>query len=74
MLGKGLAAAEPDCCRYVEQLCVKLVLIHSSPAKKMPNVHRDYEYIRETVMTNAVVKEKCNLNIPPQNSHTMSLW
>ncbi len=74
MLGKGSAAAKPNCNRYVEEVCAKLVLLHPNVAKRVPKVHADYEHIRTTLVRNGTIAAMCHLNIPPLNQHTLGYW
>lgn len=79
---QGVPAQYPDCCRVVEQLCIKLCLVYPSPQKTKTGktearwtlIIRAYKKIRELVTNNAKVMTLTALQLVMLNNATLSKW
>ena len=82
LLGVSSAPAQwPDCCRLVEDICIRLCNLHPSPVRKGKGatsrwslILRDYRKIRQLVVGNSRVMQGTDIQLVEVNQNTLVQW
>ena len=82
VLGAGSSPAQwPDCCRLVENIFVRLCVLHPAPVRKGKHtdsrwslILRDYHNIRQLVVGSSLVMEKTEIQLVKVNQSTLIQW
>lgn len=82
MLGASSAPAQwPDCCRLVENIFLRLCVLHPAPVRigkrtdsRWSLILRDYHNIRQLVVSNSLVMQQTEIQLVVVNQSTLIQW
>ena len=73
----GTPAQDPDCCRLIEAICIRLCDVYKSPKKgrtRWSLILDHYHKLRERVVANDRLMECTELQIVALNNTTLNKW